>query len=99
MLTIDQIKNNLRIDHNMDDEYLTMLQETAVSFLMGAIEVKDQPTDPRFDIATMFLIAHWYENREGVNGSQLSEIPFGVTALIHQLRGLPHPEEFDNYVL
>lgn len=92
MLTQKQIKNNLRIDHDYDDEYLLTLLQTATVYLMGAIEVKVVPDDPRFDIATMFLIAHWYENREGVSKSANDEIPFGVTALIHQLRGLPHEE-------
>lgn len=98
MLTLDQIKNNLRIDHSMDDEYLQMLNDTAVAFMLGAIEVKEPPTDPRFDIATMFLIANWYENREGVTTAQMSEVPFGVTALIHQLRGLPHGELIINVI-
>lgn len=95
MLTQKQIKNNLRIDHDYDDEYLLTLLQTAVAYIMGAIEVKEAPNDPRFDIATMFLIAHWYENREGT-GKGSEEIPFGVTALIHQLRGLPHEEDTQN---
>lgn len=92
MLTLDEVKNNLRIDHDFDDDYLKGLIAGASAYIMGAIEVKQQPVDPRFDIATMFLVAHWYENRNGVaNG--MGEVPFGVTALIHQLRGLPREDE------
>lgn len=95
LLTLDQVKNNLRVDHDFDNEYLTGLIAGAQAFVLGAIEVKEAPEDSRFDIACMFLVAHWYENRTGTaNG--MGEIPFGVTALIHQLRGIPRPDEVVN---
>ncbi|MRB43174.1 phage gp6-like head-tail connector protein [Bacillus thuringiensis] len=92
LLTLEQVKNNLRVDHDFDDDYLNGLIAGAQAFVLGAIEVKTPPEDSRFEIACMFLVAHWYENRTGTaNG--MGEIPFGVTALIHQLRGLPRPDE------
>lgn len=46
--------------------------------------------DKRFDYAVTLLVSNWYENRVGTSTQALNEIPFGVTALIHQLRGLDH---------
>lgn len=46
--------------------------------------------DERFDYAVTLLVSNWYENRVGTSTQALNEIPFGVTALIQQLRGLEH---------
>lgn len=35
--------------------------------------------------AILLLVGHWYENRESVSAHNLSEVPFGVSALL-----LPH---------
>jgi len=37
------------------------------------------------ELAVKFLAAHWYRNREGM-GDDDAEIPFGVSALIDQIR-------------
>lgn len=91
MLTKDQVKNNLRIDYDSDDAFIEMLMGASEATIMGAIEVKEVPNDPRFDIAQMLLIAHWFEQREATGGAT-SEVPFGVTSIVQQLRGLPHED-------
>ena len=82
-----ELKNYLRIDHDLDDDLLTTLKTVAEKFVYGSIEVTET-NDERFDYAVTLLVAHWYENRITTSEKALDEIPFGVTALIHQLRGL-----------
>ena len=42
--------------------------------------------DPRAKTAIMMLVASWFERREAVGSEALTEIPFGVQALIAPLR-------------
>lgn len=88
-MELSQLKTYLRIDHNLDDELLKMLQDVATKYIYGAIEVTETD-DERFDYAVCLLVSHWYTHRIATSEQALEEIPFGVVALIHQLRGLEH---------
>lgn len=88
-MELNSLKKYLRIDHDLDDDLLLMLQEVAEKFILSSIEVK-KTSDERFDYAVTLLVSSWYENRVATTTQALQEIPFGVTALIHQLRGLEH---------
>lgn len=85
MLT--NLKTFLRIDTAQDDQLLTSLIEVATAQMYGAIETTET-TDPRFNHAVFLLVAHYYENRSATSPENLNEIPFGVIALVQQLRGL-----------
>ena len=86
-MELTELKTYLRIDHDLDDGLLDMLLPVAEKFVLSSIEVTETK-DERFDYAVTLLVAHWYENRISTTEKALDEIPFGVTALIHQLRGL-----------
>lgn len=89
-MTLEQIKNNLRVDHDFDDDYLEMLHLGAISIVLSSLEISEAPqSNQKFDIAVQFIIANWYENRVGFsnNGAGMTQIPYGVMAIIHQLRG------------
>lgn len=88
-MVLAELKTYLRIDHDLDDELLKMLMFTAEEFILGSIEV-EKTDDERFNYAVTLLVSHWYENRIATSEKVFAEIPFGVTALIHQLRGLDH---------
>lgn len=86
-MELSELKNYLRIDHDLDDNLLGMLKSTAEKFILSSIEVKETD-DERFDHAVTLLVSNWYDNRIATTEKAMQEIPFGVTALIHQLRGL-----------
>lgn len=86
-MELTELKNYLRIDHDLDDTLLETLKDVAEKYIYGAIEIKTTD-DERFDYAVTLLVGHWYENRITTSEKAIEEIPFGVTALIHQLRGL-----------
>ena len=88
-MELSELKNYLRIDHDLDDALIETLQDVAEKYIYGAIEVT-ATDDERFDYAVTLLVSHWYENRIATSEKAFEEIPFGVTALIHQLRGLDH---------
>ena len=88
-MELTELKKYLRIDHDLDDALIETLQDVAEKYIYGAIEVT-ATDDERFDYAVTLLVSHWYENRIATSEKVFTEIPFGVTALIHQLRGLDH---------
>lgn len=93
-MELKELKNYLRIDHDLDDGLLNVLLPVAEKFVLGSIEVTETK-DERFDYAVTLLVSSWYENRIASTEKALQEIPFGVTALIHQLRGLEHGSDTD----
>lgn len=88
MLTVNDLKNDLRIDHDLDDGFLGRLLASSEEYLLGAIELKNNPDLPLFDTAQFLLVCQWYENRMISDGGYQQEIPFTITSIIQSLRGL-----------
>ena len=87
MLTLDEVKNNLRLDYDSDDVYIQTLIDTSSMFILGAIEVKTVP-DVRFKTCQFMLVSRWYENRVPATSALQQDVPFTIQAFIWQLRGL-----------
>ena len=95
MLTVAEIKNNLRIDYDEDDSYLEMLLGAAQLYILGSIEVTVLPDDPKTNTLIFMLVSLWYENRVPATNALQQQVPFTITAMIHQLRGLNRGEYQD----
>lgn len=89
-MNLSQLKNSLRIEHDFDDSFLLMLIDSAEFYISNAVDAKQETieSDSRFNLAVTLLVSSWYFNREAFTDSAKNEIPFGVTSLIHQLRGV-----------
>lgn len=61
MLTLEQVKNVLRIDVDDDDAYLTLAMQAAEEYIAAA--VGRYPVSARADILALFLISNMYETR------------------------------------
>lgn len=91
--SIEDIKNALRIDHDMDDQLLISLKWAAEEYIANAVDLDRGSLETnslfstRFNLAVLLLVSSWYFSREAFTDNQKNEIPFGVTSLIHQLRG------------
>lgn len=94
MLTLEEVKNNLRIDTDADDTYLEMLIETSSAFILSTLEIQlDEEmalvtADPRFKTLQFMLVSNWFEHRVSTTSAMQQEVPFTITAMIHQLRGV-----------
>lgn len=95
MLTVEEIKNNLRIDYDEDDTYLEMLLGAAQLYILGSIEVTVLPDDPKTNTLVFMLVSLWYENRVPATNALQQQVPFTITAMIHQIRGLNRGEYQD----
>jgi uncharacterized phage protein (predicted DNA packaging) len=98
-LTIDKLKNELRIDGSDDDDYLTDLMSQAQNFIMNAVDsdakLDDYEKLPIFDRAVALLVGNWYFNRSTSLQSKPYDNLYGVDAMIGQLRGLMWVDDSD----
>lgn len=88
MLTLEEVKNNLRLDYDSDDSYIQMLIDTSTMFILGSIELTTAPEDERFKTCQFMLVSLWYENRVPATSALQQDVPFTIQALIWQLRGV-----------
>ncbi|MEC5268268.1 head-tail connector protein [Heyndrickxia coagulans] len=90
-LTLDEVKNSLRISHNLDDGMLKNYLSAATLQIEKAITNDESlyeslQLDTRFKIAVSMLVSEWYENRMGLEEKHLREIPDGIISFVHTLR-------------
>lgn len=66
MLTLDEVKGFLRIDHNEEDGYISVLlllaKELCENYLRKALPT---PLPETVRHAQLLVISHFYENRSG----------------------------------
>lgn len=93
ILTVEDLKKHLNIDHDEDDAYIEELiavAEDAVETYLNRpiIEFVDDrgQLKPAIRHASRLLIGTWYANRESVVYATPSELPDGVVALLLPLR-------------
>lgn len=87
-LTLEEVKNNLRLDHDYDDAYLSGLISASDYFIIGAVgTIPDEKLDERYNVLQFMLVSLWYENRVPATSALQQQVPFTISAMIHQLRG------------
>lgn len=90
MLTLSEIKNDLRIDHDYDDNYIKTLLNASKLFILGTVNLPEATynDDERFDTLQFMLVSLWYENRVPATNAMQQQVPYTINAMIHQLRGV-----------
>lgn len=89
MVTLQQVKDHLRIVGDEEDDYLAHLIQVA----QGSIENDLRRTfegevPPPVQHAALLLIGHWYANREDVAPGAMTELPRASRALLSPYRRL-----------
>ncbi|EGP2369808.1 phage gp6-like head-tail connector protein [Salmonella enterica subsp. enterica serovar Infantis] len=96
LVTLEEIKDHLHIDHDADDGPLKEKIQEASSVLLAFIQgSRDKVVDEtegealsRMKGSTMRLVGMLYRNPDGAEKEDLlqGELPFSVTCLIYDLR-------------
>lgn len=88
MITVEDVKNSLRIDHAMDDKMIASLLDVSSDYIIDAIDSGAKREEisvyKQFDWAVSLLAQHWYLNRQEASTER---IPVTVLSLIQQMRG------------
>jgi uncharacterized phage protein (predicted DNA packaging) len=95
VITLQDLKDHLRILTDAEDAYLAGLIETATAYVEGDLDASftDMESTPAgiplpLKQALLFLCAHWYEERQPVtSGVAVSQpIPLAYESIINKYR-------------
>ena len=93
ILTVEDLKKHLNVDHTEDDQYIEELiqvaEDAVVTFLNRPLdELVGADAKPRAAIrhAVRLLVGTWYASRESVAFASPAVLPDGVYFLLSPLR-------------
>ena len=74
-LTLESVKNYLRVDFDDDDTLIEMMMDTAKEYIKDAVGAFDE-TKPRHNMILLAVVAHLYENRllQGQSSGKITRI-------------------------
>lgn len=86
-ISVDTIKDALRIDGNDDDTLIEGYIDTAKEYVANAV-IDGPASEPltgsrKYRLAVIILVQFWYSNR----ATDIKQTPYQVRSLIQQLRG------------
>ena len=79
---LEEIKNYMRIDDDVEDNLINSLIEAANLYMVNA-GVKNFEND-LYKLAIKMLVLHWYENREVIG--EAKKLAFSLDNIITQLQ-------------
>lgn len=100
MITLDDAKRHVRVDHDEDDGYIASLIDAARVFIArdlarnlydagAAIPADDAHgihIGPDLQHAARLLIGNWYEHREAATDAAKAEVPHAYWRLVQHYR-------------
>lgn len=94
IVSLDEVKNWLRIDFSEDDALLTTLISAAEEYLKNATGKTFDNTNDLAKLFCLVLITDWYENREMI-GKASEKVRQTVESMVAQLSHCYDPQEGD----
>lgn len=83
-VTIEDIKQSLRIDVTADDSLLQGYLDSAKQYIQDAVDPEADLTQyQQYNFAVSMLVQFWYISRD----SDMKKTPYQVRSMIQQLRG------------
>ena len=86
-VSVDTIKDALRIDGNDDDEliqgYIDTAEEYVANAVIDGLASETLISSSKYRLAVIILVQFWYSNR----ATDMKQTPYQVRSLIQQLRG------------
>ena len=86
IITLDEMKNYLRVDHDDDDALLESLIASSQQLCMDVARISDEKSfekEPCSKVAVMYAVAYLYEHREDANHLELT---LSIRALLSGIR-------------
>lgn len=84
IITLDETKQWLRVDHNEEDILIQTLINAAENYLKNATGNTFDSTNELAKLFCLVLVADWYENREMI-GRPSEKVRFTVDSILSQL--------------
>ena len=86
IITLDEMKSYLRVDHEDDDILIESLIATSQQLCMDVARISDEESfekEPCSKVAVMYAVAYLYEHREDANHLELT---LSIRALLSGIR-------------
>ncbi|MDE6833190.1 MAG: head-tail connector protein [Ruminococcus sp.] len=84
-MSLDLIKEYLKIDFDDDDRILEMLLDSARRYVRDAVGYQPDESDERVKLLLLVLISDWYEHRKYMEISNTKSISQKVRYTIHSI--------------
>lgn len=84
-MELNEIKNYLRINHNVDDCFLENLSVFAEKLIEEQTGVQYCNNDEIYKMALLQVIAHFYDKREAVSEKTNIVVPYTMDCLIKHI--------------
>lgn len=83
-MTLEEIKMFIKVDGDLEDGFIQILQLGAEEYLEEA-GIPEDYTKHRYGLVICMLVKNWYDNRE-ITSKEVKEQPYGIRTLIQQLQ-------------
>jgi len=93
------LKKHLRVDYDDDDDLLQHYLDAATKYVVNYIQGDEAEISTEGSLSAdvtqviFLLVAHWYNQREGVSSGSMSQVPNTIDALLKPYRKLTHTTE------
>lgn len=94
IITLEEAKQWLRIDHNDEDSLINTLISAAEKYLINATGNVFDSTNELAKLFCYVLVTDWYENREMI-GKTSEKVRHTVESMVAQLSHCYAPQEGD----
>jgi uncharacterized phage protein (predicted DNA packaging) len=85
ILTLDEAKDFLKIEHNDEDTLIQGLIVAAENYIKNATGKEFDNTNELAKLAVKLLVVNWYENRE-INTDKANKLAFSLDVILTQLK-------------
>jgi uncharacterized phage protein (predicted DNA packaging) len=85
-IELSDIKKYLRIQHDLDDDFIKSLVDTSKAFIKEQTGVAHVAGDKVYEQGILFHVAHLYDNRSSISDKATNEIPFTLDAIIRHIK-------------
>jgi len=91
MLSLDDVKNFIRVDYDDDDNLINLLIDNAEIYLKDAIDdydskIKNERFQNKARLAMLVLISNWYDNRDFAEFKVDEKVRYTIHSLIQQMK-------------
>lgn len=84
-IELENVKQYLRISHNIDDAYIQDLINLAKSLVKEQTGVEYKENDDVYSMAVLQAVSHFYDNRSPISEKAVTQVPYTLDCLIKHI--------------
>ncbi len=81
-ISLEDVKSYLRVQHNLEDTFITGLINTAKILIKDETGVEYVENDEIYELLIKFIVQHYYNTRASASDKTVYEIPYTLKYLM-----------------